>query len=47
MAQSPLKDVREENDYVQLGISHAQVIMSAGDATRLPVLHILGASGKT
>lgn len=47
MAQPPLKDVWEENDYVHLGISHPQVIMSAAGATRLPVLHILGTSAKT
>lgn len=46
MAQPPLTDVWEENDCVQLGISHPQVIMSAGGATRLPV-HILGTLGKT
>lgn len=47
MAQPPLKDIWKENDYVQLGISHSQVIMSAAGATRLLVLHIWGTSAKT
>lgn len=35
MTQPPLQGVWKENDYVQLGISHPQVILSAAGATQV------------